>query len=82
MIGNEFINKPELGLDFPDYTRIGNAVLLFNRSYMEVQNLPEGPLPENITYFQIRIQNWAVPGCKKNFYEKQKLSFFFSIHIE
>ena len=81
-IGNEFINKPELGLDFPDYTRIGNAVLLFNRSYMEVQNLPEGPLPENITYFQIRIQNWAVPGYKKNFCEKQDFIILLSIHIE
>ena len=81
-IGNEFMNNPDLGLDFPDYTRIGNAVLMFNRLYLLIRNLPEGPLPENNRHFPTTIQNWAVPGYiyKKKLLRKTTIILFLNTY--
>ena len=72
-IGNEFIGHPDW--DFPDYTSLGQAVLVFNRLYVIVRNLPEGPLAEDNSFFPSTSQNWTVPGYKKNFCEEKKHSF-------
>ena len=73
-IGNEFIGHPDW--DFPDYTSLGQAVVLFNRLYVIVRNLPEGPLAEDNSFFPSTSQNWTVPGYKKNFCEEKKTFFF------